>query len=86
MNHAPDFGPPYFFLAREHLAAGRLDSAAEIASRGLKMAGGSEVAPLGHYVLADVYNRQGRAEDARAEVARAQRLEAAIRRNPQKQI
>ena len=86
VNDAPDFGPPYFFLAREHLALGRLDSAAEIASRGLEMAGGSDVAPLGHYVLADVYNRQGRAKDARDEVLRAQKLEAAIRRNPQKQI
>lgn len=42
--------------------------------------------PLGHYVLADVYNRQGRASDARNEVLRAQKLEAALRRNPQKQI
>jgi tetratricopeptide (TPR) repeat protein len=86
VDQAPDFGPAYFFLAREHLALGRLDSAAEIASRGLKMDGGSDVAPLGHYVLADVYNRQGRAADARNEVLRAQKLEAALRRNPQKQI
>ena len=86
VNDAPDFGPPYFFLAREHLAVGRLDSAVEIATRGLEKAGGSDVAPLGHYVLADVYNRQGRAADARREVRRAQELEAAIRRNPQKQI
>jgi len=85
VNQAPDFGAPYFFLAREHLAVGRLDSAAEIAARGLKMAGASEVAPLGHYVLADVYNRQGRAAEARTEVARAQKLEAALRRNPNKQ-
>jgi tetratricopeptide (TPR) repeat protein len=86
VNDAPDFGPPYFFLAREHLALGRLDSAAEIAARGLEKAGASDVAPLGHYVLADVYNRQGRAKDAQAEVARARKLEAAIRRHPQKDI
>jgi arylsulfatase A-like enzyme/Tfp pilus assembly protein PilF len=85
IEHAPDFGPPYFFLAREHLDLGRLDSAAEIATRGLKMAAGSEIAPLGHYVLADVYNRQGRAADARSEVLRAQKLESALRRNPNKQ-
>ena len=84
--HAADFGPPYFFLARERLAAGRLDEAAALAKKGLEIARGSDVAPLGHYVLADVYNRQGRAADARNEVLRAQKLEAALRRNPQKQI
>jgi choline-sulfatase len=84
--HSADFGPPYFFLARERLAAGRLDEAAALASKGLEVAHGSDVAPLGHYVLADVYNRQGRGADARNEVLRAQKLEAALRRNPQKQI
>ena len=84
--HSADFGPPYFFLARERLAAGRLDEAAALASKGLEVARGSDVAPLGHYVLADVYNRQGRAADARNEVLQAQKLEAALRRNPQKQI
>ena len=33
------------------------------------------MAPLGHYVLADVYERQGRAADARREVEAARRLE-----------
>lgn len=80
--NAPEFGPPYFFLARERLAGGRLDEAARLASRGIETAPGSEVAPLGHYVLADVYNRQGRAGDARDEVRRAQKLEAALRRHP----
>jgi len=73
---APDFGPAYFFLAREELAEGRLDSAASLARRGLEVDTVSEVAPLGHYVLADVYGRQGRAADARAEVGRAKELEA----------
>jgi hypothetical protein len=40
------------------------------------------VAPLGHYVLADVYSRQGEPGRAQEEVAKAQRLEAALRRHP----
>ena len=43
---------------------------------------GSPVAPLGHYVLADVYNRQGKAAEASGEVANARRIEAARRRAP----
>ncbi|HET7747029.1 MAG TPA: sulfatase-like hydrolase/transferase [Vicinamibacteria bacterium] len=82
LEAAPEFGPPYFFLAREHLNEGRLDHAERLASEGLKVASGSPVAPLGHYVLADVYNRRGRAAAARDEVAKAQRLEAALRKNP----
>jgi hypothetical protein len=38
------------------------------------------VAPLGHYVLADVYNRQGKAAEASDEVAKARRIEAGRRR------
>jgi hypothetical protein len=33
------------------------------------------MAPLGHYVLADVLNRQGREAEARREVAAAERLQ-----------
>jgi arylsulfatase A-like enzyme/Tfp pilus assembly protein PilF len=82
VDGAPEFAPPYFFLARERLAEGRLDDAARLAARGLEVAPGSEVAPLGHYVLADVYNRRGRPGDARNEVRRAEELEAALRRSP----
>jgi arylsulfatase A-like enzyme/Flp pilus assembly protein TadD len=81
-QHAPEFGPSWFYLAREQLGAGRLDEAARLAESGLKEAALSEVQPLGHYVLADVYNRRGRAAEARDHVARAQKLEAALRRHP----
>jgi choline-sulfatase len=79
---APEFGPSFFFLAREELAAGRLDEAAELARKGLAVDEGSRVAPLGHYVLADVYNRQGKPAEARDEVAKARRIEAGPRRGP----
>jgi arylsulfatase A-like enzyme/Flp pilus assembly protein TadD len=82
VEKAPDFGACYWYLAREELDAGRLDVAADLARRGLEAQPVSEVAPLGHYVLADVYNRQGQAAKAQEEVGKAQRLEAALRKNP----
>jgi arylsulfatase A-like enzyme/Flp pilus assembly protein TadD len=82
IEKAPDFGAPYWYLAREELGAGRLDAARDLAQRGLEAQPVSDVAPLGHYVLADVYNRQGRPQDAAAEVTKARRMEAAFKRAP----
>jgi protein O-GlcNAc transferase len=79
---APEFGPGYFFLAREELNAGRFEAAVDLARRGLQVDSGSDVAPLGYYVLADVYNRQGQPAKAQEEVAKARRLEATRRRHP----
>ena len=79
---APDFGACYFFLAREELGAGRLEEAADLATRGLKVDNVSDVAPLGYYVLADVYNRQGRSAEAADAVEKARQLEATIRAHP----
>ena len=42
----------------------------------------SDVAPLGHYVLADVYNRRGEPAKAQEEVSKARKLEAALRKKP----
>lgn len=77
---APTFGPCHFFLAREELDLGNLDEAARLAARGLEVDGRSEVAPLGFYVLADVYNRRGEPARARGEVDKARALEANLRR------
>jgi tetratricopeptide (TPR) repeat protein len=79
---APEFGPAFFFLAREELRAGRLDAAAELARKGLAVDKGSQVAPLGHYVLADVYTRQGKRAAAEDEVAKARRIQSARRHAP----
>lgn len=79
---APEFSAAFFFLAREELRAGRLDRAAELARQGLDVDAGSELAALGHYVLADVLNRQGRAAEASAEVAKARAIESRRRRAP----
>ncbi len=72
---APDFGPAFFFLAREELNAGRLEVARDLAERGLKVDNISEVAPLGHYVLADILSRQGKPREAADEAAKGKALE-----------
>ncbi len=73
---APDFGPSFFFLAREELNAGRLDAARDLAERGLKVDNISEVAPLGHYVLADILSRQNKPKEAQEEAAKGKALES----------
>jgi choline-sulfatase len=82
VDKAPEFGPAFFFLAREELRNGGLAGAQELARRGLEVDPYSEIAPLGHFVLADVYGRQGDAAKARAEALKGQQLEARIRSRP----
>lgn len=73
---APSFGPAYFLLAREELDSGDRGSAEELALRGLEVDPESEDAPLGHFVLADVYSRQGQAVEAAEEARKGRALEA----------
>jgi arylsulfatase A-like enzyme/Tfp pilus assembly protein PilF len=84
IEKAPEFGPAFFFLAREELAAGGLTGAEELARRGLEVDPRSDVAPLGHYVLADVYSRRGERAKAAAEAGAARSLETSLaaRRRP----
>ena len=71
------FADGHFLLARALLASGAaLDQAAQHAREGLKLSPDGELSPLGHYVLADVYNRRGQPGDAAREVAIARSLEA----------
>ncbi len=73
----PKFADGHFFLARALLASGGdVAEAVRLAREGLKLAPTSEMAPLGHYVLADVYNRRGQPGEAAREVAIARSLEA----------
>jgi arylsulfatase A-like enzyme/Tfp pilus assembly protein PilF len=71
----PDWGIGRFYLARTLLESGDLDGARAEALRGLALDDRSEFAALGHYVLADVYERQGRRAQATAEVRKAQAIE-----------
>jgi choline-sulfatase len=75
----PDFAEGYFFLAKAYLdAETNLGDAVRVAKKGLQLAPRSEYAPLAHYVLADVYNREGRATEAAQELARGRALDAQI--------
>ena len=52
-----------------------LDEAVRLAKKGIELAPSSEYAPLGYYVIADVYSRQGRRGEAEQEAARGRALE-----------
>lgn len=85
-EQATKFGACYFYLAREALAAGQVDDAYDLARRGLEAEPGSPLAALGHYVLADVYNRRGNEARARAEADEGRRLESRQRSSPEPRI
>lgn len=69
----PTFGTGQLFLAKALLDAGDLAGAERWARAGLTNKPEPRMAPLGHYVLADIYERQGRTADARREVETAKR-------------
>lgn len=71
----PRFAEGFFYLAKFCLDAGRLEEAAYNARKGLEAGPRSEFAPLGHYVLADVFSRQGKHADAAREAAAGKALE-----------
>lgn len=64
------------FLARALLQTGDLAAAEREARRGLELDATGPFVPLGHYVLADIYSRQGRAADAAREAALGKEAEA----------
>lgn len=73
----PRFAEGYFYLAKLYLDQGRrLDEAILLAKQGLQVGPRSQYAPLGHYVLADIYSRQGRADESRREASRGRQKEA----------
>jgi choline-sulfatase len=74
----PKFGEGYLLLAKTSLDAGDLTKAISESLEGLKLSPRSEFAPLGHYVLADAYNRLGRSQEAAREAALGRALESKI--------
>src|SRR5262249_48013942 len=68
-KNAPDFALGYLFLAQAYVESGQdLDKAIELAQKGIELNKDPEYQPLGHYVLADIYNRQGRHDLERLEL------------------
>ena len=75
----PQFAEGHIFLARSYLDAGRnFDEAVALARKGLELAPDAEVAPLGHYVLANLYNRLGRPGESAREAALGKAAEARV--------
>jgi tetratricopeptide (TPR) repeat protein len=75
---APGFSEVYFFLAKAILDVGdpaRFPDAAAAAAKGLELAPDSANAPLGHYVLGDIYRLQGRQRDSDREIGAGRALE-----------
>ena len=67
----PEFAIGYLFLAQAIVEKGDLIKAKELAEKGLSLDPDPEYRPLGHYVLADVYNRQGRYDLEKQELRKA---------------
>jgi arylsulfatase A-like enzyme/Tfp pilus assembly protein PilF len=70
------FAIGHLYLAKFYLDSGDLDKARELAVKGIELKPEPSMAPLGHFILADVYNRQGKFADAERELRAARRLES----------
>ncbi len=72
----PSFAEGHLFLAKAYLDTGQnFEEAIALARRGVELEPQGEYAPLGHYVMADVFARLGRRNEAEEEAARGQALE-----------
>jgi tetratricopeptide (TPR) repeat protein len=73
----PSFAEGYFYLAKFYLDRGtNFTEAISLCEKGLEVGPKSQYAPLGHYVIADIYNRMGRHGDAERAAAKGRQLEA----------
>ncbi len=71
----PDFALGHLYLAKALMDEGaNLNQAIEHAKKGLELKPPKEFAPLGHFILADIYNRIGRFADAEAEYQKGKAL------------
>ena len=69
------FGTGWLFLAKALLDVSDLKAAEDAARRGLAASPDRGMVPLGHYVLADIYSRQGREAEAARQLAAGKRAE-----------
>ncbi len=74
IGHNERFAVGHLYLAKALLDRGELEEAEATALRGLDLGPETEMAPLGHFVLADIYNRQGRIAEAEREFRKARAL------------
>ncbi len=72
----PRFAEGHLFLAKLYVDQNQtLDEAAALARKGLELDPSSALAPLGHYVIADVYAREGRTAESQRQAALGRALE-----------
>ena len=74
----PEFVTGYLYLANAYLEQGALQEAQELATRGIELEPEPGLAPFGHFILADVYERLGRDVDAAREMGIAKRLAGSL--------
>jgi tetratricopeptide (TPR) repeat protein len=78
---APDFSDVHFYIAKTLLDIGdraRFPEAIAAARRGLQLAPNSPQAPLGHYVLADIFMVEGKKAEAAREFRLGKELETRV--------
>jgi arylsulfatase A-like enzyme/Tfp pilus assembly protein PilF len=81
INSNKEFARGYLFLAKAYLDLNEnFNEAISLARKGLELDPEAESAPLGHYVLADIFNRLGRMNEYLAEVEKGRALEAKLKR------
>ncbi|TET66638.1 MAG: hypothetical protein E3J56_14105 [Candidatus Aminicenantes bacterium] len=74
------FARAYLFLAKAYCDLNEnYEEAIDHAKKGLKLDSEADSAPLGHYILADIYNRLGRHEDYSSELQKGKLLEKKIK-------
>jgi arylsulfatase A-like enzyme/Tfp pilus assembly protein PilF len=71
----PDFGLAYLYLAKNEMDSGDLQRAKTLAEEGLEKTKEKEQLPLGHYILADIYNRLGQPQNALLQIQQARELQ-----------
>ena len=74
-----NYARAYLFLAKAYCDLNEnYDEAISLAKKGLELDPEADSAPLGHYVLADIYNRLGRYEEYTSELQKGRLLEKKI--------
>lgn len=74
-----EFPGAYVFLAKAYMDSGRdLNEALELALKGLGLEPDLKTTILAHFVLADIYNRLGRADESRLHVETARELQKSL--------
>ncbi len=71
-----EYAKAYIFLAKAYMDSGKdLNEAEKMAQQGLNLETDKQTTILGHFVLADIYNRMGKYEDAQRHAEKGRELQ-----------